>query len=75
MLTQPPQILARLILTGQQGVSLKNGKKFDAMMPPQAYLRDDEIAALVVFVRQEFGGTQEGVSAQAVAEIRAGIGK
>lgn len=73
VLTQPPEALARIILAGRKGESFKDGKKLDAIMPPQAYLRDEEIAAIVVFVRSEFGGPSASFAPEAVGAIRAGL--
>ena len=73
VLAQPPEALARIILAGRRGESLKDGKKLAAIMPPQAYLRDDEIAAIVVYVRAEFGGRPEGFPPEAVGVVRAGV--
>ena len=73
VLAEPPQALARIILDGRQGVSMKDGKKLNGIMPPQAYLRDEEIAAVVVYVREAFGDRREALSPAAVAEIRAGL--
>ena len=73
VVAEPPAVLARIILDGRQGVSLKDGVKLNGIMPPQAYLRDEEIAALVVYVRDVFGHQREAVSPAAVAGIRAGL--
>lgn len=73
VLAEEPKVLARMILKGRQGESMKDGKKFNGVMPPQAYLSNDEIAAIVVYVRDTFGSRREKFSPQAVAEIRAGI--
>lgn len=75
MLAEPPQALARVILGGRQGVSMKGGEKFNGIMPPQPYLRDDEVAAIVVYVRSEFGSRLEGFSPQEAAKVRAEIKK
>ncbi len=75
VLAEPPQALARIILAGRQGVSMKDGRKFDGIMPPQAYLRDEEVAALVVYVRDAFASRREALSPAAVREIRAGLAK
>ncbi len=75
VLAEPPKALARVILAGRQGVSMKGGEKFNGIMPAQAYLRDEEVAALVVYVRSEFGSRREPFSPQAAAEVRAEIQK
>jgi mono/diheme cytochrome c family protein len=71
VLREPPQVLARIILAGRQGESEKDGRKFGGFMPAQAYLRNEEIAAIIAYTRQEFGGVAEAVSPAAVAEVRA----
>lgn len=71
VLAEPADALAVIILGGRRNQSVKDGRKFNGIMPPQAYLRDEEIAAIVAYVRDEFGGRKEPVSPQAVAETRA----
>jgi mono/diheme cytochrome c family protein len=56
-LATPTQV-ARIILHGQRGTGI---------MPAQDYLTDEEIAAIVEYVRHEFAGKTERVS---VEEIR-----
>ena len=73
VLSDAPQILARQILTGQQGVSMKDGVKFNGFMPALDSLRDDEIAAVVVYVRDTFGNRREAFSPQTVSEVRASL--
>lgn len=75
VLAEPPNALARVILGGRQGESMKGAEKFNGIMPAQAYLRDDEVAALVVYVRGEFASRREPFSPQAAAEVRAEIRK
>lgn len=75
VLAEPPQALARIILGGRQGVSMRGGRKINGIMPPQAYLRDEEVAALVVYVRDEFSGRREPFPPQAAAGVRAELKK
>lgn len=75
MLAEPPQALARIILEGREGVSMVDGRKLNGIMPPQPNLSDEEIAAVVVYVRDEFACKREAISPAAVAEIRAGVFK
>jgi mono/diheme cytochrome c family protein len=70
VLQESPRVLAGIILRGRQGESLKDGGKFGGFMPPQAYLRDEEIAAIVAYVRSAYGGVTEAVSPAEVAEVR-----
>lgn len=70
ILSQSPAALARIILKGQSRLSMVNGKKFDGTMPAQAYLTDEEAAAVIAFVRDAYGGKREAVSPAEVAKIR-----
>lgn len=56
-----PTALIRTILHGQQRVSMVGGKKFNGIMPPQAYLSDRDIAAITTYIRQEFSAPPLGV--------------
>ncbi|MFY8003835.1 MAG: c-type cytochrome [Chitinophagaceae bacterium] len=44
----------QIILKGQSGVAI-NGVNYDVAMPPQDYLTDDQIAAIVNYVRNSWG--------------------
>ncbi len=70
-----PESLAHVILAGRQGESMQDGKKFGGIMPPQAYLRDDEIAAVIAYVRATFGAQRESISNESVAGVRASLRK
>jgi mono/diheme cytochrome c family protein len=63
--------LLQIILRGQAGVSMKDGKKIMGVMPAQDYLNDVEIAAVATYVRREFGQVKEPVQPSLVAKIRA----
>ncbi len=66
-----PAALIRIILHGQQRVSMVGGKKFNGIMPPQAYLSDRDIAAITTYVRQEFSAPPLGaVQPSAAAPLR-----
>jgi mono/diheme cytochrome c family protein len=69
----PPEGVVRIILRGQSGQSLIDGKPGGGIMPAQATLSDQEIAEIVTYVRATFGDKEEaaGVSPEFVAKIRA----
>jgi mono/diheme cytochrome c family protein len=75
VLAEPPQALAQVILAGRRGESMRGNQKFNGIMPPQLYLSDAEVAALVAYVRNEFGSRREKVPVEIVAEVRAGLKK
>jgi nitrite reductase (NO-forming) len=52
--------LVNVILKGQSGEVVVNGKKYNAMMPAQEYLSDEEIADVLNFVRNSWGNKIAG---------------
>ena len=75
VLAQPPQALAKVILGGRQGESMRGNQKFNGVMPPQQYLSDAEVAAVAAYVRDAFGSRREKVPLETVAEVRAAVRK
>lgn len=67
---EPPAALVKIILKGQSGVSMVHGRKFKGTMPAQAYLTDEEIAAVVAYTRDLFGGVKAVVPQADVAGLR-----
>jgi mono/diheme cytochrome c family protein len=70
-LAGPAEKVMAIILHGQRGVSEVNGKKFGGIMPAQAYLTDEEVAAVAAYVRKEFGGVAEKIEGGRAAGVRA----
>lgn len=66
-----PEGLIKVILQGQSGVSMVEGRKLNGIMPAQAYLNDVEVAAVATYVRREFGKVEEPVQPSMVAKVRA----
>lgn len=62
--------VALVILKGQQGKAIVNGRPLNGMMPAQAYLTDEEIAAVVTFVRKEFGNGASGATPAEIPALR-----
>ena len=58
-------------MNGLQGEIDVEGKKFNGVMPPHAFLSDEQIAQLLTFLRQNFGNHANAVEAAEVAEVRA----
>lgn len=44
-------------------------------MPPQAHQTDDQIAAVLTFIRNSFGNKASAVTAEQVAALRSEVGK
>lgn len=67
-----PHIPAKIVLKGLQGEVEVKGVKFDGVMPPlEQQLKDNEIAAVVNYIRNEWGNKYEGeITSKEVAELR-----
>ena len=62
---------ASIILKGNAGPFTIEGKPYNQIMPPQeATLTDDKIAAIMTYVRANFGNTPAPVTAEVVAAAR-----
>jgi mono/diheme cytochrome c family protein len=62
---------AAIILKGNTGPFTVDGKPYNTVMPAQeAALTDDKIAAIMTFVRANFGNTPAPVTADVVAAAR-----
>ena len=52
---KPAKTLINIILKGQSGEVVVNGKKYNTMMPQQDYLTDIQIADVLNYVRNSWG--------------------
>lgn len=66
-----PQRLARLVLHGLRGPIKVKGQTYEIDMPPLAVLDDDQIAAVLTFVRRQWGHTYDPVEPVEVKKVRA----
>ncbi len=60
----------RMVLQGQTGEIVVNGKKYNGTMTPLNYLSDDDIADVLTYARNSFGNTGDAVSAPEVRRVR-----
>jgi mono/diheme cytochrome c family protein/glucose/arabinose dehydrogenase len=68
--------LIKLVLKGIYGPIEVNGRKYPGQVPMTPYagmLKDDEVAAVLTYVRNSFGNTAPAVTAEKVKAIRASI--
>lgn len=63
--------LIRLVLHGMEGPVEVKGLTYDQRMQPLSYLSDEEIAAVLTFVREHFGNEAAAVQSEEVAAVRA----
>jgi len=54
-LKKPVKTLINIILQGQSGEIMVNKKKYDALMPSQPYLEDEQIADVLNYIRNSLG--------------------
>lgn len=62
--------LVQLVLEGLEGQIEVNGISFNALMPQHSFLKDEEIANVLTFIRQNFGNKASGIKAIEVAAAR-----
>jgi mono/diheme cytochrome c family protein len=69
--------LIRIQLRGLHGPITVKGREYDIAggMAPMAYQRDEQIAAVLTYVRQSFGNDAPPVQASEVAALRGEVGK
>ena len=63
--------LIKIVLNGMKGEITVNGELYEGEMPPQASLKDDEIAAVLTYIRNSFGNKASAVTVGEVKKIRA----
>jgi mono/diheme cytochrome c family protein len=68
--TGSPGRMVRIALQGVRGPLNVKGRTWELEMPPVAVLSDEQIAALLTYIRREWGHTASPVSAEFVAKIR-----
>ncbi|MBI5768111.1 MAG: c-type cytochrome [Verrucomicrobia bacterium] len=71
----PASRAARIALHGVRGPIKVDGRTYTLDMPPFGALGDEQLAALLTYIRREWGNTGTAVSPAEVKAIRAGVGK
>jgi mono/diheme cytochrome c family protein len=67
----PENRLVKIVLDGVRGPMEVNGKTYDREMPGFGQvLSDADVAALLSFVRREFGASSDPITLEAVRQIR-----
>lgn len=64
----PERYLARLVLRGLRGPIVVHDQTYNNVMPPHDFLTDEQMAAVLTFVRTEFGAGGVVTPAQIAAE-------
>ena len=63
--------LVRILLHGLQGPVEVKGASYNGAMPPWKQLKDEEIAAVLTYIRNEWGNSAPPITPEQVAKIRA----
>jgi quinoprotein glucose dehydrogenase len=71
----PVENLIRIQLRGLMGPISVKGSEFNGVMPPQAHQSDEQVAAVLTYIRQNFGNQASAVTADQVAALRSEVGK
>lgn len=66
-----PGRLIRLVLNGMQGPITVRGEQYNNVMTPHAFLTDEQIAAVLTYVRSSFGNDAPPVESSTVRAVRA----
>ncbi len=71
--TEDPERLIKLTLYGLMGPLEVNGKKYDGAVPMTPFggmLQDEEVAAVLTFVRNSFGNKADPIPVAAIKKVR-----
>ena len=59
-----------IVLDGLKGPVTVNGETYDAIMPPQSHLSDDDLANVLTFVQNSWGNSGDMITSDQIAESR-----
>ena len=63
--------LVAIVLHGLQGPTQVKGQPYNGAMPPWKFLRDEEIAAVLTYIRSQWGNDAPSITPEWVREVRA----
>jgi mono/diheme cytochrome c family protein len=63
--------LVKILLAGMQGPVQVKGNTYNNAMPPWSQLKDDQIAAILTYIRSEWGNAATPITADYVKTVRA----
>lgn len=62
--------LIKVILNGQEGPIEVNGESYNNVMPAQDFLKNEEVAAVLTYIRQNFSNNASAVTSAEVEQVR-----
>lgn len=66
--------MIRIVMHGLTGEIERDGQTYNGVMPPFGQLPDDQLAAVLTYVRQAWENDASEVTPEQVAEVRAAVG-
>lgn len=65
-----PSVIARIVMHGVAGPIKVSGRTYNLAMPPLPHLTDEQVAAVLTYIRREWDHTASPMSTEAVTKIR-----
>jgi mono/diheme cytochrome c family protein len=62
--------LIDIVVNGLEGNITVNGENYNNVMPPHHFMKNDELATLLTYIRQNYGNSASPVTAQEVEKVR-----
>lgn len=62
--------LISVVINGLEGPIEVNGQQYNSVMPSQGFLSDEQIAAVLTYVRKSFGNDAEEITVEEVKAVR-----
>src|SRR5690606_11013598 len=62
--------LIEVVLNGLEGPITVNGQPYNGIMPPHSFLKNEEVASLLTYIRKSFGNNASSIYADEVARVR-----
>ena len=62
--------LINIVLEGMEGIIEVKGVSFNGIMPKHNFLKDDEIATILTYIRTNFGNEASAITTDDVAKVR-----
>lgn len=68
-----PEVMIKIVINGLDEEIEVKGQTYNNVMTPFGFLSDEEISAVISYVRQSFGNDASAVSVDEVAKVRASL--
>jgi mono/diheme cytochrome c family protein len=62
--------LIKVVLNGLEGPIEVKGQPYNNVMPQHSFLRDEDVARVLTYIRQSFGNKASTIQPEEVAKVR-----